>query len=155
MTKREEGLFWEDFPEGAEDTIGPYQITRADIIAYASRYDPQPFHLDEEAAKASMIGQLCASGWHLMTFLWERADAEDEKIAFTDRLHIEECRWKLPIFPEDRLTIRRTCLERRPPAKGAASGVCLFRWDVLDQEGSQKTQIHLLRGIKLREGSAS
>ena len=72
--------FWEDFAAGERDEIGPHEITREDIVAFASRYDPQPFHLDEEAAKASMIGRLCASGWHVSALLWKIA-AEAERAA--------------------------------------------------------------------------
>ena len=55
-------LFWEDFAVGSVRTFGAYQVTRDEVLAFARSYDPQPFHLDEAAGKASLFGGLCASG---------------------------------------------------------------------------------------------
>ena len=57
-------LHWEDFSPGQVTECGPRLITRAEIIAFAAEYDPQPKHLDEAAARASLFGGLVASGWH-------------------------------------------------------------------------------------------
>jgi acyl dehydratase len=56
--------YWEDFAVGQVRDLGSISATREDIIAFARQFDPQPFHLDDEAAKASVFGGLCASGWH-------------------------------------------------------------------------------------------
>ncbi len=57
-------IYWEDFAAGQTRDMGTITPTREEIIAFASQFDPQPFHLDDEAAKASVFGGLCASGWH-------------------------------------------------------------------------------------------
>ncbi len=154
--------FWEDFTTGESDEIGPYEITREDIVFFASRYDPQPFHLDEEAAKSSMIGRLCASGWHVMAILWKMTREAEENAAspasrrpaFTDRAEIEECRWRRPVFPGDRLTVKRTVVKRHPPREGENVGACLFLWEVFDQHGEKKTEIRISREISLRAGAS-
>ena len=56
--------YWEDLLTGSERDLGTITATREEIIAFASQFDPQPFHLNDEAAKASVFGGLCASGWH-------------------------------------------------------------------------------------------
>ena len=57
-------IYWEDMHVGEVQELGSITPTREEIIAFATQFDPQPFHLDEEAAKASVFGGLCASGWH-------------------------------------------------------------------------------------------
>ena len=57
-------IYWEDLQVGQVRQLGQIKPTREDIIAFAKQFDPQPFHLDDEAAKASVFGALCASGWH-------------------------------------------------------------------------------------------
>ena len=59
-----EKLYWEDMQVGEVRDLGTISPTREEIIAFASQFDPQPFHLDDEAAKQSVFGSLCASGWH-------------------------------------------------------------------------------------------
>ena len=56
--------YFEDFSEGQELPFGPHTVTRAEIIAFAAEFDPQPFHLDERAGAETMLGGLAASGWH-------------------------------------------------------------------------------------------
>ena len=56
--------FWEDLPVGTTLEIGSVTVDRDEVIDFASKYDPQPFHLDDEAAAQSMFGKLAASGWH-------------------------------------------------------------------------------------------
>ena len=61
--------YWEDFVAGSTARYGPRLITREEIVAYAAEFDPQPMHLDEEAARATMAGELIASGWHTCALL--------------------------------------------------------------------------------------
>src|SRR3977135_1358204 len=57
-------LHWEDLTAGQVAEYGPQEVTAEEIKAFAAEFDPQPMHLDEEAARASLVGGLCASGWH-------------------------------------------------------------------------------------------
>jgi acyl dehydratase len=62
-------LHFEDFPVGEVITYGRYQVTAEEIVDFAREYDPQPFHIDETAARASLLGGLCASGWHVCAIM--------------------------------------------------------------------------------------
>ncbi len=141
--------YWEDFQPGSEADVGTHRITRDEIVAFAKDYDPQPFHLDEELAKDTFLGQLCASGWHIMTIFSQIIYlGYENQTALIDAPHIEECRWLKPVFPDDQLTVRRICLQA--VAEGQ-HGKCQFRWDIFDQNGVQKTQITGWSKIKKRE----
>jgi len=62
-------LFWEDFVEGSVAEYGPWLVTREEIVAFAAEFDPQLMHLDEDAARSTMLGGLAASGWHTCVLL--------------------------------------------------------------------------------------
>ena len=64
MTEKSIKYYWEDMPVGSTRDLGTITPTAEEIVAFATQFDPQPFHLDEEAAKQSVFGGLCASGWH-------------------------------------------------------------------------------------------
>ena len=97
-------LHWEDFAPGQMTEFGPRLITREEIIAFAAEFDPQPMHLDEEAASASLLGGLAASGWHSCCLLmrmisdWQLADS-----SFMGAPGIEEVKWLAPLRPGERL----------------------------------------------------
>src|SRR6266849_1628465 len=62
-------LYWEDFAEGSAAEYGPRLVTREEIVAFAAEFDPQPMHLDEDAARSTLLGGLAASGWHTCVLL--------------------------------------------------------------------------------------
>ena len=64
LTPSEPSLYWEDFREGDVHEFGAFEVKRDDIVRFASEFDPQPFHLDEDAARRTLFGGLIASGWH-------------------------------------------------------------------------------------------
>ena len=146
-------LYWEDFAVGEVKTIGTINVSRDDITAFAQQYDPQPFHLDEELAKNTFLGRLCASGWHVVT-LFARIiyDGYEKETAIVGAPSIEECRWLKPVFPNDTLRCERECLETKTPdqTQDQSIGLCRFRWKLFDQEGTQKTEITGWSKIKKR-----
>lgn len=107
--------FFEDFEEGDEFEFGSHTVTTAEIIEFAERYDPQPFHVDEQAAKESMFGELVASGWHTAA-VCQRLFVEGllEGLASAGGTGVDELRWHRPVTPGDELSIRATLREKRP-----------------------------------------
>lgn len=121
---------------------GGYQVSAAEIIAFAEEFDPQPFHTDERLAKASILGGLCASGWHVCAiFMRMTFDAYLHETASMGSPGIDEVKWLRPVYAEDILTCRRTTLEARLSAKRQEMGIIKFRWELFDRKGELKAEI--------------
>src|ERR1700751_74148 len=92
-------LTFEDFPPGRFGSFGPHHVTREDILAFAAEYDPQPMHLDEEAAGKSMLNGLSGSGWHLCSLMMRMpCDGFITRTASLGSPGVNEVRW-LPALP--------------------------------------------------------
>lgn len=125
---------WEDFTAGAQFEFGQATPTREAIVEFARQFDPQPFHLDDEAAKASLFGGLCASGWHTCALTMRMmVDGYLKDSASMGSPGIDELRWLKPVFPGDTLRVRMTVLESRPMASRPGVGLSLHRWEVMNQ----------------------
>jgi len=99
-------LTFEDFSVGHLGRFGPRHVTREDIIAFASEFDPQPMHLDEEAAKHSMLKGLSGSGWHLGSLMMRMLyDGLLCRTASLGSGGVDELRWLSPLRPGDDLTL--------------------------------------------------
>ncbi len=115
---------FEDFVPGEVTTFGAYEVTKDEVIDFASQFDPQPFHLDEEAGRASMLGGLAASGWHscaiLMRMMFDGFMNGSTSIGSPG---IDEVRWLKPVFPATccRSAARSSMRGPRPPSRTAAS----------------------------------
>jgi acyl dehydratase len=128
--------YWEDIKVGDTGELGAYTITEEDILAFAKKYDPQPFHLDREAAKQSIFGGLIASGWHTCAILM-RMSVESmlrEQVAGVGSPGIDSCRWLKPVRPGDTLTARTEIVETWP-SRSKPIGFIRRRADVLNQRG--------------------
>lgn len=138
MTQQPE-LYWEDFPVGEVTECGAYEVTREEIIEFASEFDPQPFHLNEEIAKTSLLGGLAASGWHscaiAMRIMW---DGYLHKTASMGAPGVDEVRWRKPVYPGDVLRLRRTTLEARRSRSRPGMGLVKFSWEMLNQKDETK-----------------
>ncbi len=129
-------LHYEDFPEGEVVTFGAYEVTREDVVAYAAEFDPQPFHLDEEAARQSILGGLCASGWHTCAMLMRMmCDEYMLSSASMGSFGVEDVKWLRPVMVGDTLSCRRTTLDARTSSKRPDMGIVRFRWEVLGKTG--------------------
>ena len=128
-------LHFEDFSPGqtlALDTR--YAVTKEEIVAFAERYDPQPHHLDEEAAKKTILGGLAASGWHVCAMAMRMiVDGLVTKAAAQGAAGVEECRWLKPVRPGDVLRLELEVLETRAPTSRDDIGFVKIRWDVFNQ----------------------
>jgi len=106
--------YWEDFTPGQVIEYGPRRITREEIVAFGKEFDPQPFHLSEEAARGTMLGELCASGWHSCSILMRMsADGFVLNSSSMGAPGVDEVQWLRPIRPNDELTLRATMLAKR------------------------------------------
>ena len=130
-------LTFEDFPIGHFGTFGPRHVTREEILAFAAEFDPQPMHLDEAAASATMLGGLGASGWHTCCLLMRIiADGFVLDSSSMGSPGIEEVRWLKPLRPGTQIRVRATVLESRPSKSRPDMGLTKFRYEVLDEAGS-------------------
>lgn len=116
-------LYFEDFEPGAVFDLGERGLSKGEIVAFAREFDPQPFHVDEEAAEGSAFGGLIASGWHTASvFMRLYADALLSRAASMGSPGVEELRWLKPVRPGDilraRLTVLDTALSERNPKRG-------------------------------------
>ena len=128
-------LFHEDFPVGQVLTFGRYEVTREEVLNFAAAYDPQPFHLDDEAAANSLFGRLAASGWHTCAMAMRMmCDGYLLRSASLGSPGLEDIRWKQPVYPGDVLHVRMTVLESRPMRSRPGVGLMRARWEVLNQD---------------------
>jgi acyl dehydratase len=109
-------LYFEDLEVGREIDYGSYEVTREEVLEFARKYDPQPFHLSDEAAAKTYFGRLAASGWHTaaMTMAVIVRHFEKEPQAGLGSPGVDELRWLKPVYPGDTLHVRSRLLEKTP-----------------------------------------
>jgi acyl dehydratase len=114
--------------------FGAMPVTREAILAFAGQFDPQPFHLDDAAAEASLFGKLSASGWHTCAMAMRMmCDAYLLESSSLGSPGIDNLRWTKPVHPGDTLSVRLTTLDARPMASRPSVGLVLSKWEVLNQ----------------------
>ena len=126
---------YEDIAVGARAAFGHYAVTREEVVAFAERYDPQPFHLSDEAAAATHFGRLSASGWHTcaMTMAMLVANLKAHRQAGLGSPGIDQLRWLTPVYPGDTLRCESEVLERRRSASRPEMGIFKSRLTVFNQ----------------------
>jgi acyl dehydratase len=126
-------LHWEDFELGAVAIYGPRLVTREEIVAFAAEFDPQPMHLDEAAASATLLGGLGASGWHTCCLTMRMiADGFLLNSSSMGAPGIEEVRWLAPLRPGTRIRLRSTVLDVRASKSRPEMGLTKMNFQVLD-----------------------
>ncbi|MEC7624345.1 MAG: MaoC family dehydratase [Pseudomonadota bacterium] len=128
--------FYEDIAVGQKSAFGHYEVTREEVIDFARKYDPQPFHLDDEAAAKTHFGRISASGWHTcaMTMSMLVANLTANKQAGLGSPGVDELRWKKPVYPGDTLRCETEVIEKRRSASRPEMGVYRSRVRVLNQD---------------------
>ena len=127
-------LYFEDFPPGEVAEYGDIEVSAVRIKAFAEQFDPQPFHVDEVAARETFPGSLIASGWHTAAMLMRmNCDHFLNRSTSQGSPGIEEVNWLKPVHPGDRLSVRRKILEARLSASRPHLGVVRFEFEVLNQ----------------------
>lgn len=128
--------YFEDIEIGRVASFGRYEVTREEVMDFARKYDPQPFHLDDEAAAKTHFGRLSASGWHTcamtMSMLVENLKAHRQ--AGLGSPGVDELRWLRPVFPGDTLRCESEVIEKRRSASRPEMGIFKSRLTVFNQE---------------------
>jgi len=143
-------IYFEDLQVGAETDYGSYEVTLEEVLEFARKYDPQPFHLSDEEAAKTHFGKLAASGWHTaaMTMAVIARHVVADEQAGLGSPGIDELRWKRPVYPGDTLHVRGTIVDKTPSRSRPEMGS--FRTDTIvtnqhDQPVMTFTSIVLIR----------
>ncbi|MBV1707283.1 MAG: MaoC family dehydratase [Hyphomicrobiales bacterium] len=127
-------FYFEDLKVGEVISGGSHVITRDAIIDFARTYDPQVFHLDEEAAKASILGGLSASGWHSVGILMRLScDSWVNRSASWGGPGVDQLKWLKPVRPDDRLSARCEIVSKRESKSRPAMGLVAMHSALLNQ----------------------
>ena len=128
--------YWEDFTPGRVFETPTRTLSEEDMVRFAHEYDPQPFHTDPQAARATPFGGLIASGWQTASATMRlMCDGYLLETSCVGSPGLEELRWLKPVRPGDTLRLKTTVLESMPSSKQPNRGTVLFRWDTFNQNG--------------------
>ena len=132
-------LYFEDLQEGAETDVGTYAVTREEVLEFARKYDPQPFHLSDEEAAKTHFGRIAASGWHTcaMTMSVIVRHFGQEPQAGLGSPGVDELRWLKPVYPGDTLQVRGKVIEKRPSQSKPQLGSFRSEMTVTNQDDVQ------------------
>ena len=130
------GIHFEDFAPGQVIESPPLAVSREEIVAFAAEFDPQPMHLDEEAARASMLGGLAASGWHTCCLMMRlAAHGFILNSASMGAPGVDEVRWLAPLRPGRQISLRTTVLDTRVSSSRPEMGFVKMLFEVVDDAG--------------------
>ena len=146
--------FFEDFRPGDLTDTGSVTVTKEEIIAFARQFDPQPFHIDEEAARRSPFGGLIASGWHTASLCMRLVVALlGPDSGSLGSPGVDELRWLKPVRLGDELSVRAEVLEANPSRSKPDRGLVKFRYTMSNQNGEEvMTMIALGLVLRRAEG---
>ena len=151
-----EPRFFEDFAVGQTFRSGTIEITAERIKSFAAEFDPQPFHLDEEAARQSLFGGLAASGWHTAAVTMRLLVDSDLKVAGgTIGAGGEELRWPRPVRPGDVLRIEAEVVEMRASRSRPELGIVKIRLTTLNQRGEPVQISNPVLMVRRRPGTTT
>jgi len=128
-------LYFEDFHVGMTRQIGSYRVSREEVIEFAERFDPQPFHIDEEAAKASIFGGLTGSSCHTFALVSLIHSRTDEDIALVANLGADTLLFPNPLRPDDELSLSSECVALRLSKSRPEIGIIKMRSVLRNQNG--------------------
>ena len=149
-------IYFDDIEVGDRSETGGYTFTREEILEFGRRFDPQPFHVDEDAAGRSPYGGLIASGWHTVSacmglvvrsMLGARSGSLGSPGA-------DEIRWLRPVRPGDTLTVTTEVIEKRPSVSKPDRGLVKLRWTARNQDGDDVMTMIGLGIFRRRDGTA-
>ena len=130
-------IYLEDLTVGEEAYLGRYDVTREEVIEFARKFDPQPFHLSDEAAAKTHFGRLAASGWHTcaMTMAVIARSVVETEQAGLGSPGVDELRWLKPVYPGDTLHVRSKIVETLPSRSKPEIGSFRSQCTVTNQDG--------------------
>ena len=144
--------FYEDIEVGAVARFGSYAVTREEVLEFAGKYDPQPFHLSDEAAAKTHFGKIAASGWHTaaMSMSMIVANQEGQGHQGLGSPGMEELRFLRPVYPGDTLTCTREILEKRVSQSKPDRGIFKTRLTTFNQSGEPVMSYVAIAFVKVR-----
>jgi acyl dehydratase len=144
-------LHYEDFAPGEVRELGSYVLSAEEIVAFAREFDPQPFHLDAEAAEASILGGLCASGWQVCAIMMRlTVDGFLAGAAGMGSSGVDEVKWLKPVFAGETVKARLTFNGKRISAKRSEMGILSGRTELLGGDGTLKCEMTAVYFVKVR-----
>ena len=148
--------YYEDYPAGAVFEGGPISVDEDEVLAFARRYDPQPFHVDAAAAARSMYGGIIASGWHTAAMTMRvLVDNYLSSIASLGSPGVDELRWILPVRPGDTLYVRITVIEARRSRSKPDRGIVRTLIETRNQRGEQVLSMKAMNLMLCRTPAAA
>ncbi|MBX7457295.1 MaoC family dehydratase [Qipengyuania sp. 1NDH17] len=150
-------IFYEDLEIGMTRSFGGYEVTREEVIEFASKYDPQPFHLDDDIAAQTHFGRISASGWHTcsMTMRMMVDNMMNEKSAGLGSPGVDQLRWKKPVYPGDTLRCETEILEKRRSASRPEMGIFKSRIRTFNQHDEMVLEMISNALIRTRDPGGS
>jgi acyl dehydratase len=128
--------YFEDFEVGKTYPVGSRSVTEEEIIAFATQFDPQPFHVDKDAAAKSIFGGIIASGWHTCSMIMRvMVDGFLKESSSMGSPGVDEIRWIKPVRANDTLAITTTVLDAKPSGSRPDRGVVWTEWRATNQHG--------------------
>ena len=128
--------YFEDFEAGQTIDVGTRTVTEEEIIDFASKFDPQPFHVDKDAAEKSIYGGIIASGWHTCSMMMRMlVDHFLRQSSSRGSPGVDEIRWLKPVRAGDTLSVSTTILETKPSTSKPDRGVVMTQWQARNQHG--------------------
>ncbi len=147
---------YEDLAVGETVALGPVTVTRDMIVTFAREFDPFPFHLDEAAAKASLLGGLAASGWQTAALsLRMLGDSFLTRIASMGGLGFSDLKWKKPVMVGDSIGGTATIAELRRSRSRPDRGIVILDFDIRNQKGEPVMSLRLANLVEVRDPSRS
>lgn len=130
-------LYFEDLEIGSSQSYGRYEVTMEEVLEFAGKYDPQAFHLDQDAAAKTHFGRISASGWHTcaMTMRMMVENMKEHQQAGLGSPGVDQLRWKKPVYPGDVLRVETTLLEKRRSKSRPEMGIFKSRGQTINQDG--------------------
>jgi acyl dehydratase len=130
--------YWEDLQPGSVHQLGSITVSAQEIKDFAQQYDPQPFHVDEDAGRRSIFGSLCASGWHTCALAMKLTVANFlNESSSMGSPGLENLRWLKPVYPGDTLRLQYEITESRPLRKRIDTGLVRSSWEMFNQHDDQ------------------
>ena len=146
-----EPRYWEDYEVGQKYPLGSTSFTAEEIVEFARQFDPQPFHVDADAAKASMFGGLIASGWHIAAKLMRLfVDNYIDRRTALGSPGLDELRWLRPVRPGDTLRSEVEVVEARPSRSKPDRGILVMAFKIRNQRDEDVLTMRTLQLTRRR-----
>ena len=145
-------IYFDDLEVGQETLFGHYDVTREEVLDFARKYDPQPFHLSDEEAAKTHFGRLAASGWHTCAMTMAVIARNLSLQAGLGSPGVDELRWLKPVYPGDTLHVRGTIIEKTPSRSKPFMGSFRTETVVTNQDDVPVMRYTSIALIRRREG---